>query len=87
MIPEADEMRAGLQPAYGSNKRKDAMPKCTSSPLNAEFTLCGRAFDDDESDDGRPVFAKVGERVTCKECLAVINYCKAFVNNIERKSE
>lgn len=48
----------------------------TESPLNAEFTLCGRAFDDIEDDEPPPVFATVGQRITCKECRRVIPACQ-----------
>lgn len=61
--------------------------KHTESPINGEYSLCGRAYDDDESDDrdGPPVFAKVGERITCAECLTIIRFCKSIVGNIQPK--
>lgn len=45
-----------------------------------EFTLCGLAYDAYESgDEQEPViFAAPGAVVTCKDCRAVINHCRAF---------
>lgn len=58
---------------------------CTYDPLNTEYTLCGRAFDDEETIEGPPVFAKPGEKITCIGCRSVIKYCKSFKHYTEKE--
>lgn len=61
------------------------MSRHASNPIQGEFTLCGRAFDDEDEEDGglAPVFAEPGQRITCESCVAVLSHCKRFTNNCE----
>ncbi|WP_186058673.1 hypothetical protein [Burkholderia gladioli] len=46
----------------------------------SEFTLCGIAFDAQDSGDiDEPiVFAKAGQVVDCEDCRRIIDYVKSF---------
>lgn len=59
-------------------------PACATSPIQPEYTLCGRAFDDTDSEEGPPKFAQSGQKITCKDCLQVISYCKSLKGNLEQ---
>lgn len=49
-------------------------------PLNAEYTLCGDAFDGFDSGDldEAPIFANKDQTITCLKCRRVIDYCKSI---------
>lgn len=54
------------------------MKVCATSPLQGEFTLCGDAFDMDETDVGKDEFepfrfGRPGDRVNCIHCLRAIS--------------
>lgn len=45
------------------------------NPINSEYSLCGDAFDDYESEDG--CLNKTSKRyVTCKRCRDIITHCR-----------
>lgn len=53
---------------------------CAEDPLNGEFSLCGNSFDapDDPMCETDPFdFARLGQTVTCTECLRAIAKIKA----------
>ena len=52
------------------------MKLCAQNPLQSEFTLCGDAFDINAVDDEIEPFrhAEIGEYVTCKQCLKLIEH-------------
>jgi hypothetical protein len=48
------------------------------SPVNSEYGLCGVAWDGENGDEDH-AFAEAGDLVTCVDCRAVIDACKAIV--------
>lgn len=52
--------------------------RCMQSPNQAEFTLCGDAFDAfDSGDADEPiVMAKPGQTITCEDCRLIISEVK-----------
>lgn len=64
-----------------------AKPRCADNPIQPEFTLCGRAFDDVEDDQEAPLFVMPGHVVTCEQCLAVIRHCRRFTGNRQPLAE
>lgn len=53
-----------------------------ANPVNAEYSLCGEAYDgEDGTDFGASTFAKGGEIVTCEGCRAVIRACKTVTRS------
>lgn len=55
-------------------------PVHASSQNNAEYTLCGLAFDLGDVDDGEvdPIFAQRGDLITCEQCREIITYAKTI---------
>lgn len=57
------------------------MIRHTANPVQAEFTLCGDAFDlGAHGEHPDPVFAAPGQVINCPQCRAIIVWCKAIKN-------
>lgn len=53
------------------------------NPLAPQFTCCGVAQDVAaiEPDEATPVFADVGQKITCLECRKVIDWAQTVLPN------
>jgi len=56
---------------------------CMPAPACPEYTLCGMAFDAQESGDcdEKITIGNAGDKVTCQACLNTITQCKAVKRN------
>lgn len=63
--------------------------RCAVNPIQAEFSLCGDAFDiqavDDHADDY--VIAEPGQSITCPNCCLAIREIKALRNPLRPRKE
>lgn len=44
-----------------------------------DYTLCGAALD---GEDGNGQMLRTRRRVTCRECIGIIRYCKSIPNRV-----
>jgi len=62
--------------------------RCAESPLNAEFSLCGDAFDAHHDDDEAYFdFVQPGESITCAKCCIVIRAARAITNQLRPRDD
>lgn len=54
------------------------MKRCAQMPNNGEYAVCGYAFDAPDTDGAEPFeFAEKGQRVTCNDCLSIMEELRA----------
>jgi hypothetical protein len=65
------------------------MRRCAMNPLQAEFSLCGDAFDGFASGDLDEDYklADPGESINCPSCCQIIREVKAIRNRLRPRSE
>lgn len=65
------------------------MRRCAQNPLQAEFSLCGNAFDAFDSGDADEPheIANAGQVINCEDCCRAIREVKAMRNTLRPRSE
>ena len=66
-----------------------AIRRCAQHPIQAEFSLCGDAFDAFDSGDAEEPheIAKPGQSITCPVCCRAVQEVKAMRNPLRPRKE